>query len=305
MRDQFGKGKTRLFFLVILCCCYAGYAEEKSASGLLGKHEVEGNVIVFYRHSSHPDLHYNAMQWPIPAGEYYRLVIRLYDKQKRLISRVATPCSDGQRTEFDKGFFPGVRKGRIKAVAFFSTEVLDCSIEADLRRHKGDFTPDDIPMLIKVLIKTEDDMARIHAAKILHKMGMDAEPAADALLAALEDDEEEVQAYAVQALAKIGETRAIPLIRERLNRFGIRKQMAYALGVFGPKAQEAVPDLIRMLKDPDVRFRDYVLVALEMIGTPEAKNALAQFHESQLVSAKPVEAPKAVSRKLPEKSGSS
>jgi HEAT repeat protein len=54
----------------------------------------------------------------------------------------------------------------------------------------------------------------------------------------------------------------------------VRSKVVYALGEFSTGANEAVPALIQTLRDEDRIVRRAAKGALEMIGTPEALEAI-------------------------------
>jgi HEAT repeat protein len=98
-----------------------------------------------------------------------------------------------------------------------------------------------------------------------------------ALGKALRDQYPEVRKQAGQALAQVGQPSMPELIRalrERDVRF--RQRAAKSLALIGPEAREAVPDLIVCLRDPDTGVRAATVLALGEIG-PEARSAVPRL----------------------------
>jgi len=143
-------------------------------------------------------------------------------------------------------------------------------------------------------LSDSDVQKRISAAKILVKAGPDAAGALDALEKAFGDDEIRAFAFrtmenigdpaipalgrafvddnktkrklAKDALMKIGPT-TIPVVREALKHQNklIRQEACVVLKSFGPKAQEAIPDIEPLLNDIDDITQDRAKQALEAI----------------------------------------
>jgi HEAT repeat protein len=101
------------------------------------------------------------------------------------------------------------------------------------------------------LLSQADEEVRSDAASTLAKIGSAAHLARESLLVALNDPDATICGYAAIALAKLGEQRAIPRIREMLRNSETSWRAVNALTKFGPAASEAIPDLIAMMKEPD------------------------------------------------------
>jgi HEAT repeat protein len=128
-----------------------------------------------------------------------------------------------------------------------------------------------LPMKDKLELKDRGN--REKAIKALTTIGPAAAKAAPALLKVLdENDDEAVQSEAAEAIGMIGPpaSAATPLLITRLKSFRIRLSAGKALGAMGP---EAVPALIKALKDEDSVVRGYAARALGEIG-PAAKDAI-------------------------------
>ncbi|MEX0702861.1 MAG: HEAT repeat domain-containing protein [Planctomycetales bacterium] len=126
------------------------------------------------------------------------------------------------------------------------------------------------PALVALLRSGEAASA---AASALGEIGADAPEAVAALIAALDDS----QAFhsAIEALAKLGpagEPAVRKLLAELDDEFA-RHDAAAALGAFEAHAERVVPVLAARLRDPDVEMRRRAAAALGRLGT-KAKSAL-------------------------------
>ena len=115
---------------------------------------------------------------------------------------------------------------------------------------------------------------RCGAVYLLGRCGVRAVPA---LVRILRDTDDEVRAWAAEALGEIGPEAkvAIPALMKALgdSKGGVRLCAARALGRVGPEAKAAVPALIKALGDSDYIMRECAAGALGAIG-PEAKVAV-------------------------------
>ena len=57
----------------------------------------------------------------------------------------------------------------------------------------------------------------------------------------------------------------------------VKKAVCLALGKIGSAAETAVPEIVKLLKDPQREVRNAAGVALEEIDSPEAKEALKTY----------------------------
>jgi HEAT repeat protein len=121
-------------------------------------------------------------------------------------------------------------------------------------------------------LKTNNERELDTAISELGKIG---KPAIPALIEALRDRNLLVRRSAAQVLARIGSP-AIPALVKALKDSGVRVRAAYTLGNIREEAKAAVPQLILLLKDPDVDVRRSVTYALRNIGA-EAKTAVPQL----------------------------
>lgn len=123
-------------------------------------------------------------------------------------------------------------------------------------------------------LKASDATTRRAAVHAL--LSLDALPAYPALVGALRDDDAEVRQGAVAALGELADSRAIPLLRERLLRdpaIGVRAEAAFRLGKIGDRA--VVADLEKVAAgDADAGVRRWARWASEQISSsPDSGSA--------------------------------
>ncbi|UCD55246.1 MAG: HEAT repeat domain-containing protein, partial [Candidatus Omnitrophota bacterium] len=125
-----------------------------------------------------------------------------------------------------------------------------------------------IEELIEQMRKGRDE-----AIKAIVKIG---KPAVPALITALKDGNSSVQQRAVEALGKIGDSRAVPHLITALKdeHCLVRERAAEALGKIGDS--RVVPDLIIVLKDEDEFVREKAAEALGKIGDTRVLEPLKQ-----------------------------
>ncbi len=117
---------------------------------------------------------------------------------------------------------------------------------------------------VEEYLNDDDSDIRIFAANIIAAGGLiEAFPA---LKGALQDPEENVRYAAVEALGRIGDKEAIPLLLSVLSDEWARYPAIEALGML--KAVEAIPQLLKMY-DEDEWIRNAVIEALGNIGVAE------------------------------------
>jgi len=105
------------------------------------------------------------------------------------------------------------------------------------------------PVLGK-LLSDSDPEVRLWAASTLRDLGSAARLVTEPLLAALNDKNARVRGDAAIALAKAGEKRAIPRIREMLRRAQTATAALNALRKLGPLASGAIDDIRALLRKP-------------------------------------------------------
>lgn len=121
-----------------------------------------------------------------------------------------------------------------------------------------------------------EDPVRIRAVDALRQMGTDAAPAGPALVAALSDGEKHVSTVAAQTIEVLAREKAGPkpddalpaLVKLFPNPAAIR-----AVAAYGSAAAGVVPQLVPLLKNPEVPVRRQAVRALGKIGEP-AKSAV-------------------------------
>jgi HEAT repeat protein len=109
----------------------------------------------------------------------------------------------------------------------------------------------------------EDPAVRAFAAKALGYMPEKARGEMPELIRALGDENNDVRIAARWALGQTG-PKGIPALREALKNDNPRilSGAAFALGSMGPAAEEAVPDLLRVMKDDDRTVRIDAILAI-------------------------------------------
>ncbi len=136
-----------------------------------------------------------------------------------------------------------------------------------------------VPLLLKAL-KDKDSVVVKRAVHALANRGKDIVPA---MIQALKDDRTEF--YALLVLHEIGPDAkdAVPAIRDVLHEANEpyqRQEAAMTLGMIGPGAAAAVPELITLLDDPESGVQHAAVFALGMIGpsaAPAAKSIRAHL----------------------------
>ncbi|HOX24601.1 MAG TPA: HEAT repeat domain-containing protein [Candidatus Krumholzibacteria bacterium] len=124
------------------------------------------------------------------------------------------------------------------------------------------------------LARDPESLVRRHAVRGLGRLA--GEAATRALASLLDGADADTRALAVSALAERGDPAAVPSIVEAFAREtddGVLR--AYVGALRDLRAAAAVPALARHLQHADRRFVEAVRLALDRIGTPEARQALA------------------------------
>jgi hypothetical protein len=124
-----------------------------------------------------------------------------------------------------------------------------------------------VPGLIAALQHRKPEV-RVHAAKALSQMGLDATPALNALSRAMQDKDNNVRIEATQAFTVIGRQAIVPRLVANLRSQNpsTRYNAAHALTRLGKYAQSAVPTLIQTLQDKETWVRLTAATALGNIG---------------------------------------
>jgi HEAT repeat protein len=134
--------------------------------------------------------------------------------------------------------------------------------------------PEGMVRVLAEALKDEEDGVSMEAARILGRLGPDAKDAVPALIETLKDGSG-VGGWAVEALREIGPV-TIPAVLEVIKNSQKAEARASAIAVlwsFGPKAREAIPVLIKALKDENWDVRGRSAWVLGTIG-PEAESAI-------------------------------
>jgi HEAT repeat protein len=134
-----------------------------------------------------------------------------------------------------------------------------------------------LPVLIASL-KSDDERARLAAARSLLELKPDPAVVGPELVKALKDKNPQVVGNVIDALATLGAPmveKAIPALKDK----ELRSQAAVLLGRLGADSKAAVPALVESLKDEDRdEVRRDVILALAAIG-PDAKAAASALVE--------------------------
>jgi HEAT repeat protein len=144
--------------------------------------------------------------------------------------------------------------------------------------------PDDEQMMKQAVgaltkgLSSEDAKMRTAAAKGLQMLQPPAELVAPALMAAANDPDPEVSANVVQALAGLGES-IMPRAKKALKNPKVCGLTVRVLTKMGPKAADAVPDLLEASKNADPELRGKIFMALAAIG-PAASPASDRLAEA-------------------------
>lgn len=137
-----------------------------------------------------------------------------------------------------------------------------------------------VPRLLAVL-RDERMGARGAAARALAMIG---QPALPGLITELRNKDAYVRQYSATALGMIGDETAVPELVKMLNDLNevnfVRFSAAEALVDMGAAG---VPGLILALNDPDPEIREMAAGSLELIGTPEAYEALSAWQNAEEV----------------------
>src|SRR5205823_13657009 len=117
-----------------------------------------------------------------------------------------------------------------------------------------------------------------------YRIGPDAQAAVPALIPALEDPDENIRRVSGYALKAIGPA-ATPAVLEALRSENRYRRLEGVKALYGedPKAKEAIPILVQMVKEPDLQISDAAVVALGDIQPPtnETVTVLTQIAKSQ------------------------
>jgi len=136
-----------------------------------------------------------------------------------------------------------------------------------------------VELLVKAMTSDEEKV-RVAAASALLQLNPDPEIVKGPFLAAIATSDEATRQGMFASIASLGEE-VVPRLQRALKEKPVRPYAARALGEIGPKAADAVPDLVASLEGESPEVREQILMAIGHIGEnldqamPAAKAALA------------------------------
>ena len=140
-----------------------------------------------------------------------------------------------------------------------------------------------IPSLIALLNEDSDELLRARCATTLGRVGLQSEEVGIALGQALGDESDKVKLAAIRALGSKG-INAIPALEQLIEALQSQDRIivadaVHALGRIGPEAGEAAPALAKLLKDESPSMRRLAALALIGIGS-KAESAISALIEA-------------------------
>lgn len=159
-------------------------------------------------------------------------------------------------------------------------------------------TIDPSPVIQPLIAALQDEFLAVRTLAADTLLGLKAKEAVPALMEVLQRDAAtEMRRLAAWTLGELGDPQAIPILLAALNNpkedSGVRWRAARSLGLL--RAAEAVPSLLKAMEEQDVALSAWAIYALSQIGTPEAKQRLAQLNAQEAQIAK-----KAIEEKIIE-----
>jgi HEAT repeat protein len=140
-----------------------------------------------------------------------------------------------------------------------------------------------LPELIKALPVRSDPKRDKRMLEVLYRFGKDAIPARDVVVPILADPDPEMRVEAAWAIAAMGDKRSLDILLERLaleKDDDVRAAICGCFRLLRPLAGRAVPALITVLKDENLRVSSQAGYALMDIG-PAAIPALIKLFEDR------------------------
>lgn len=124
-------------------------------------------------------------------------------------------------------------------------------------------------------LQDQEYRVRFTCINVLGELGPDARDAVPALMQLSADAHPQTRTVVLEALGKIGDPQAVPLLKRCLSTEESECQIAAirALGAIGPQAKEAVPDLVVLFQTEKDPIRRFSVETLGQIG-PHAKAAV-------------------------------
>ena len=121
-----------------------------------------------------------------------------------------------------------------------------------------------VPALLKAL-RDDDAGVRAAAAGALTHVKPETQPGILELVQSLKDKDDEVRDRAIEALRALG-AESVPSLVQALGDKENKQAAFVALAGLGPQAKGAVPDLSKLLKDPDPLIRRHAANVLGRVG---------------------------------------
>jgi HEAT repeat protein len=123
-----------------------------------------------------------------------------------------------------------------------------------------------LALLLGKLLDSANGKVRQNAARLLGQMGRSGQLAREELAKALGDSDPEVGRHAAVALSKMGDTRAVPFLKECLARGDTHRQVMEAIKRLGPAAADTLPLLRQVLLQETGNTRVLAAHALALLG---------------------------------------
>jgi HEAT repeat protein len=135
-----------------------------------------------------------------------------------------------------------------------------------------------VALLLGRLLDSENSKVRQHTARLLGLIGSSRHFAKESLVKALNDPDPEVTIRAAQALSKIGDTRAVPFLQDRLVRGDTHDQLLHAIKRFGRDAKATIPQLRNLVRHGKGNTQILAAHALGLMGE-DSSEALSEVTE--------------------------
>jgi HEAT repeat protein len=141
----------------------------------------------------------------------------------------------------------------------------------------SDVGPAAVPQLTRAL-GSPDRCIRLGVLEALGHMGPKARAAVPSLLKVVTDKDPWVRLNTVEALAAVGDRAGIPALVDRLNtdkNLTVRRYAASALRTFGPAAKEAIPALLKAIRESEQLTDTLESLTIEVESRPTISGLLA------------------------------
>jgi len=136
-----------------------------------------------------------------------------------------------------------------------------------------------LPALLDVLQdESQNAEARWNAARAIGKIGPAAVSAVPALIDASHDEEWTIREHCAESIGEIGPSAGplgVAALRSMLTdpHLRVRRDAVRSLGYFGEAAREAMPEISKLVDDPEEMVRQAAKTALEAIAPDQVKPA--------------------------------